>query len=166
MFDTMSTVATVLNNAADAASFASQATAIKNSFNAAFLNSTTGYYNGVGDSGYRQSHNLLSLAFNLTPNATTAQVVADSVVTDVVARDTHLNTGALSSKQLLPMLTAHGHGDTAMALAQQTTFPSWGYWIANGATTMVGPFHSFCLMPATNFLRYSVGALAPHCALS
>ncbi|KAJ7440204.1 bacterial alpha-L-rhamnosidase-domain-containing protein [Mycena galericulata] len=136
MFDTMSTVATVLANPSDAASFASQAAAIKNSFNAAFLNATTGHYNGVGDSGYRQSHNLLSLAFGLTPNASTAQVVADSVVTDVEARGVHLNTGALSTKQLLPMLTAHGHADTALALAQQTTFPSWGYWIENGATTM------------------------------
>ncbi|KAJ7472859.1 bacterial alpha-L-rhamnosidase-domain-containing protein [Mycena galericulata] len=136
MFDTMHTVASVLNNTADAAMFASKAAAIKNSFNAAFLNATTGHYNGVGDSGYRQSHNLLSLAFGLTPNATTAQVVADSVVTDVTARGGHLNTGALSTKQILPMLTAYGHGDTALALAQQTTFPSWGYWIVNNATSM------------------------------
>jgi len=136
MMDTMSMVATLLNNSADAATFNSQAAAIKNAFNAAFLNRTTGHYNGVGDSGYRQSHNLLALAFNLPPNDTTAQVVADSVVTDVNARGVHLNTGALSTKQLLPMLTAHGHADTALALAQQTTFPSWGFWIENGATTM------------------------------
>lgn len=137
MLDTMATVATVLGNTADAATFASQAAAVKNAFNAAFLNSTVGHYVGVGDDGYRQSHNLLALAFNLTPNATTAQVVADSVVTDVNARGVHLNTGALSTKQLLPMLTAHGHADTALALVQQTTFPSWGYWVENGATTMV-----------------------------
>ncbi|KAJ7105875.1 bacterial alpha-L-rhamnosidase-domain-containing protein [Mycena epipterygia] len=136
MLDTMATVATLLNNTADASTFASQAAAVKSAFNGAFLNHTTGHYNGVGDSGYRQSHNLLALAFDLTPNATTAQVVADSVVADVVARDGHLNTGALSTKQILPMLTAHGHADTAFALSQQTTFPSWGYWIDNGATTM------------------------------
>ncbi|KAJ6566482.1 bacterial alpha-L-rhamnosidase-domain-containing protein [Mycena capillaripes] len=136
MMDTMSTVATVLGNTADASTFASQATAIKNAFNSAFLDRTTGHYIGVGDSGYRQSHNLLALAFNLTPNATTAQVVADSVAADVNTRGVHLNTGALSTKQILPMLTAHGHQDTALLLAQQTTYPSWGYWIENGATTM------------------------------
>ncbi|KAF7353351.1 hypothetical protein MSAN_01523500 [Mycena sanguinolenta] len=136
MMDTMTTVATVLDETADAATFASQAAAIKSAFNGAFLNPSTGYYTGVGDSGYRQSHNLLSLAFGLTPNASTTQFVADSVVTDVTAREGHLNTGALSTKQLLPMLTAHGHADTALLLAQQTTFPSWGYWIENGATTM------------------------------
>ncbi|KAJ6565879.1 bacterial alpha-L-rhamnosidase-domain-containing protein [Mycena vulgaris] len=137
MLDTMSTVATVLKNTADAATFASQAAAVKSAFNAAFLDHATGHYVGVGDSGYRQSHNLLALAFNLTPNATTAQVVADSVVADVSARGGHLNTGALATKQILPMLSAHGHRDTALALAEQTTYPSWGYWIDNGATTMM-----------------------------
>ncbi|KAJ6606954.1 bacterial alpha-L-rhamnosidase-domain-containing protein [Mycena sp. CBHHK59/15] len=136
MFDTMSNVASILGNTADAASLATQASAIKNAFNGAFLNHTTGHYNGMGDSGYRQSHNLLALAFNLTPDSTTAQTVADSIAADVVTRGTHLNTGALSTKQLLPVLTAHGHADTAFALAEQTTFPSWGYWIENNATTM------------------------------
>ncbi|KAJ7698322.1 bacterial alpha-L-rhamnosidase-domain-containing protein [Mycena rosella] len=136
MLDTMNTVATILGNTADAATFASQAAAVKSAFNGAFLDQATGHYIGVGDSGYRQSHNLLALAFDLTPNATSAQVVADSVVADVTARGGHLNTGALSTKQILPMLTAHGHGDTALALAEQTSYPSWGYWIANGATTM------------------------------
>jgi alpha-L-rhamnosidase len=138
MMDTMSTVATVLGNTADASTFASQAAAIKTAFNNAFLDHASGHYIGVGDSGYRQSHNLLALAFNLTPNATTAQVVADSVAADVTSRGGHLNTGALSTKQILPMLTQHGHRDTALLLAQQTTYPSWGYWIENGATTMVG----------------------------
>ncbi|KAK7031487.1 bacterial alpha-L-rhamnosidase-domain-containing protein [Favolaschia claudopus] len=136
MLDTMSTVATVLGNTADASTFASQAAAVKTAFNNAFLSSSTGYYVGSGDNGYRQSHNLLALAFNLTPNSNTAKVVADSVAADVNARGGHLNTGALSTKQLLPMLTVHGHADTALLLAQQTTYPSWGYWIANGATTM------------------------------
>ncbi|KAJ7856887.1 bacterial alpha-L-rhamnosidase-domain-containing protein [Mycena leptocephala] len=33
------------------------------------------------------------------------------------------------------MLTEHGHKDTALLLAQQTTYPGWGYWIENGPTT-------------------------------
>ncbi|KAJ7260128.1 bacterial alpha-L-rhamnosidase-domain-containing protein [Mycena rebaudengoi] len=136
MFDTMTTVATVLGNTADATSFANQAASIKNSFNNEFLDGATGHYIGQGDSGYRQSHNLLALAFGLVPNATQAQIVADSVAADVVSRENHLNTGALSTKQILPMLSAHGHADTAFAVATQTTYPGWGFWIANGATTM------------------------------
>jgi hypothetical protein len=139
MFDTMTTVATALGNTADATSFANKAAAIKTSFNNAFLDRTTGHYIGQGDSGYRQAHNLLALGLGLAPNTTQAQIVADSIAADVVGRGNHLNTGALSTKQILPVLSAHGHGDTAFAVATQTTFPSWGYWIVNGATTMVSP---------------------------
>ncbi|KAF7291151.1 hypothetical protein MIND_01258300 [Mycena indigotica] len=134
MFDIMAGVATTLGNTADAATFASQAAAVKTAFNNAFW--ANGHYAGVGDSGYRQSHNLLALAFNLTTSPSNAQAVADSVAADVNSRGVHLNTGALSTKYILPMLTNNGHADVALALAQQTTFPSWGFWIQNGATTM------------------------------
>lgn len=141
MLTTMNQVAVVLGKTADVSTFSTQAANVKTAFNGAFLSSSTGYYVGVGDSGYRQTHNLLALAFDLAPNNNTAQVVADSISRDVVNRQTHLNTGALGTKYILPMLTEHGHADTAFALSQQTTFPSWGFWIANGASTMVRKPH-------------------------
>lgn len=137
MLSTMNQIATVLGNTADASTFATEAANVNSAFNTAFWNSSAEYYNGVGDLGYRQAHNLLALEFGLTPNGTIAQVVADSVVTDIVNRGIHLNTGALSTKALLPMLSENGHVDTAYAVSQQTTFPSWGYWFVNGATTTV-----------------------------
>ncbi|KAF7299043.1 hypothetical protein MIND_00852600 [Mycena indigotica] len=134
MFDVMSGVATTLRKTEDAATFASQAAAVKTAFNNAFW--ANGHYVGNGDSGYRQSHNLLALAFNLTTSPSNAQSVADSVAADVNSRGVHLNTGALSTKYILPMLTNNGHADLALAVAQQTTFPSWGFWMENGATSM------------------------------
>ncbi|KAJ7256353.1 bacterial alpha-L-rhamnosidase-domain-containing protein [Mycena rebaudengoi] len=125
MFDTMSTIATVLGNAADATSFANQAAAIKTAFNNQFLDRATGHYIGQGDSGYRQSHNLLALAFGLVPNATQAQIPREP--------SKHRSAEYEANS---PVLSAHGHADTAFAVATQTTFPSWGFWIANGATTM------------------------------
>uniref|UniRef100_A0A8H8CDW4 alpha-L-rhamnosidase n=1 Tax=Psilocybe cubensis TaxID=181762 RepID=A0A8H8CDW4_PSICU len=135
MLTVMGEIATVLNKSSDASTFSTQAQNVKGAFNNAFLNPTTGYYTGVGDSGYRQTHNILALAFGLAPN-TSIQKVADSISQDISSRGTHLNTGALGTKFLLPVLTDFGHGDTAFAVSQQTTFPSWGYWIENGATTM------------------------------
>lgn len=117
--------------------FDGQAAAVKSAFNGAFLNASTGWYTGADEANYRQTHNILALAFDLVPNSETAQVVADSIVTDVVNRGVHLNTGALGTKYLLPMLTEHGHADIAFSISQQTTFPSWGFWIENGATTTV-----------------------------
>ncbi|KAJ7703698.1 bacterial alpha-L-rhamnosidase-domain-containing protein [Mycena rosella] len=136
MLTTMVDIALVLGHADDAASFGEEASAVKAAFNAAFFNATAGYYTGVADNGYRQSHNILAVAFNLTPDNETAAAVASSIISDVAQRDMHLNTGALSTKHLLPLLTTYGHTETALALAQQTTYPSWGFWIENNATSM------------------------------
>lgn len=140
----MQEIAIILSEPDDAVSFAQSAAQVKSAFNDAFFNASLGHYAGVGDSGYRQSHNILALGFNLTQDSETAVTVAKSIVTDVTSRDMHLNTGALSTKHLLPVLTAYGYVDVALALAHQTTFPSWGFWIENGATTTVsyssGPF--------------------------
>ena len=34
------------------------------------------------------------------------------------------------------VLTRYGHGDVAYAMATQTTYPSLGYMVARGATTI------------------------------
>lgn len=136
MLATMQKTALATGKTADAADFAAKAAQVKDAFNARFLDRDGGYYRGAGDSGYRQTHNLLALAFGLTPDAAMAQRVADSVAADVVARGNTLNTGSLGTKYILPMLTEYGHADVAYAVATQTAFPSWGYWFENGATSM------------------------------
>jgi alpha-L-rhamnosidase len=37
---------------------------------------------------------------------------------------------------LVPKLSDNGQADVAYTLAAQETYPSWGWWIANGATTL------------------------------
>ena len=136
MLTSMSKTATLLGKTADAAKFEANASVVKEGFNRTFLDSTAGYYRGSGDNGYRQTHNALALAFGLAPDAATAQRVADSLAADVVAKGDKLNTGSLGSKYLLPVLTQYGHADLAFKVATQTEYPSWGYMIENGATTM------------------------------
>jgi alpha-L-rhamnosidase len=48
----------------------------------------------------------------------------------------HLDFGILGAKYVLHSLTEHGRADVAYAIAAQKTYPSWGYWIAQGATTL------------------------------
>ena len=136
MLTSMQRSAELLGRSADAGHFAERAATVKAAFNDAFLDRAAGHYRGNGDRGYRQTHNVLALAFGLAPDADTAQRVADSIAADVVAKGTKLNTGVLGTKYLLPVLTEHGHADIAYALATQTGYPSWGYMIENGATTM------------------------------
>jgi len=41
----------------------------------------------------------------------------------------------LGSKTILSALSENGYANLAYKVATQETFPSWGWWIANGATT-------------------------------
>ncbi len=136
MLTSMQRSAELLGRSADAGHFAERAATVKAAFNDAFLDRAAGRYRGNGDRGYRQTHNVLALAFGLAPDADTAQRVADGIAADVAAKGTKLNTGVLGTKYLLPVLTEYGHEDVAYALATQTGYPSWGYMLENGATTM------------------------------
>jgi alpha-L-rhamnosidase len=125
-----------LGRAADVEHFSRNAATIRAAFNDTFLDVGAGRYRGTGDRGYRQTHNVLAVAFGLSPDAATTQRVVDGIVADVRAKGTRLNTGVLGTKWLLPVLTQHGYADVAYELAVQTGYPSWGYMINNGATSM------------------------------
>lgn len=124
----------------DTTRLASMAEVVRRAFLATFFDADAGVVRGDDDRGYRQSHNVLALAHGLI-DPSERQRVADSIAHDVVARGNHLNTGVLATKYLLPVLTEFGYADVAVALARQTTFPSWGYWVELGATSLWEHWH-------------------------
>ena len=69
------------------------------------------------------------------PRASRRSSAVKALATDVESRDFHLSVGSVGQKWLLNELTANGHHDTALKVAMQTTYPSWGHWLAQGATT-------------------------------
>jgi alpha-L-rhamnosidase len=140
MLETAAAMARVLDRETDAAALTEQAAFVRTAFLARFVDVEATLVRGVGDDGYRQSHNVLALAHGLLP-VELRQSVADRLARDVRERAVHLNTGVLSTKYLLPVLTEFGHADLALALAQQTTFPSWGHWVERGATTLWEHWH-------------------------
>jgi len=85
--------------------------------------------------GGTQTLNLLPVAFGITPERDRAAVIK-SVVIDVLKHNTHLTTGFLGTAYILPMLSEYGHHDLAYQLASQKTYPSWGYMVEKGATTV------------------------------
>jgi alpha-L-rhamnosidase len=127
-------MAGILGHAADAAKYNALADQIKNALNAEFFDPTANVYHNAVNVGYRQTSNLVPLAYGLVP-AGHEQAVYDNLVADIHAHGDHLNTGATGSKLLLPVLTEHGDVDLAYTVATQTTYPSWGYWLTQGATT-------------------------------
>ncbi|WP_308798501.1 family 78 glycoside hydrolase catalytic domain [Agromyces silvae] len=136
MLVSMQRTAEHLGKSDDAARFAANAETVKATFNATFLDEAAGHYRGVGDRGYRQTHNVLALAFGLTPDDQTAERVAASLVADIDAKGRKLNTGVAGTKYLLPVLSEFGYADVAFDLAVETAYPSWGYMIENGGTSM------------------------------
>lgn len=64
------------------------------------------------------------------------QKVLDNLVSNIEDSNGHLDAGILGTKYLLNALTENGRADVAYTIANRRTFPSWGYWIDQGATTL------------------------------
>jgi alpha-L-rhamnosidase len=130
----MAKMAALLSRSEDQAAFTSLSAAIRKSFNANFLDTKTAEYHTEKDVGYRQTSNVVPLDFNMAPDDETSSVLA-RLKLDIKDHDDHLNTGAFGTAALLPALTLNGQIEMAYAVATQTTYPSWGFWISRGATT-------------------------------
>jgi alpha-L-rhamnosidase len=48
----------------------------------------------------------------------------------------HISTGVIGTQWLMRWLTLYGRADIAFRLASIRDYPSWGYMVANGATTI------------------------------
>ena len=55
---------------------------------------------------------------------------------DVESRGFRITTGNLCTRYLLDMLCEYGYADTAWKLITREEYPSWGYMMQNGATTV------------------------------
>ncbi|PTS93621.1 alpha-rhamnosidase [Pedobacter sp. HMWF019] len=62
--------------------------------------------------------------------------LAEQLAKKVAADGMHLDVGVLGAKAILNALSDNGQAETAYKLASQDTYPSWGWWIVNGATTL------------------------------
>lgn len=89
----------------------------------------------------------------------------DALARAVAARHDHLSTGFLGTPWLLPALSASGHDDLAYRLLLNRDYPSWGYEVANGATTMwerwnsLKPDGTFGDVSMNSFNHYAYGAV-------
>ncbi len=82
-----------------------------------------------------QTAHVLALAFGLVP-ADRVSMTADRLAARVASNGYRMATGFLGTRDILPALSQHGHFDLAVRLFQSRKFPSWGYEVVNGATTV------------------------------
>ncbi|WP_333802170.1 alpha-L-rhamnosidase [Sphingobacterium multivorum] len=104
---------------------------IKTAINAKFLDASKGIYsNGT------QTELSVPLYWGVVPDEMKARVAAN-LNKKVEEANFHLDVGVLGAKALLNALKDNGYATTAYKVAVQDTYPSWGWWIVNGATTLL-----------------------------
>jgi len=109
-----------------------------------------------------QTTYVLALHMNLLSQPLRA-VAVQKLVEDIKAHDWHLTTGFLGTPYLMIELSNSGHSDVAYRLLLQNTYPSWGYMIEHGATTMWERWNGDQMMgdPSMNsYNHYAYGAVA------
>ncbi|RYG69125.1 alpha-L-rhamnosidase, partial [bacterium] len=125
----MARMATATGRTADAAKYNALFEKIKAAFNAAYV-TPDGKVRGNTQTSY-----LVALKFNLLSPAL-RQLAAAHLVADIKAKNDHLSTGFVGVGYLCPTLSDTGNNDVAYKLLLNDTFPSWGYSIKQGATTI------------------------------
>jgi alpha-L-rhamnosidase len=119
-----------LGRTAEADDLRRQSADIATLFNQRYFNAETNQYEGG-----TQTANLVPLWFGIVPEDKRVAVMGN-IAKNIVEHDTHLTTGFLGTAYLMPALSTYGQDELAGKLATQRTYPSWGYMVDAGATTI------------------------------
>lgn len=123
-------MAGVLGKTEDERHYADLARDVGDAFNRKYWNEAVG---GYGSNN--QACNSFALFLGVVPANNVPRVV-DNLANDVDRHQDHLTTGNLCTKYLLETLAERGRSNVAFRVVTQETYPSWGFMLANGATTL------------------------------
>ena len=150
--------AEVLGRKDDAAHYTQLFERIRETFNRAYVGAD-GRIKGNTQAVY-----VLAIAFDLVQGEKAA-LAAKYLVEDIESRDNHLSTGFIGTKDLMLALAKAGRNDVAYRLLHNDTFPSWGFSIKHGATSIWErwngwtPEQGFGDPGMNSFAHYSFGAV-------
>jgi alpha-L-rhamnosidase len=156
----MTDMADVTGHGEDARGYAQLHSDIKAAFNGAYVR-PDGTLKVETQTAY-----VLALSFGLLPEHCIAP--AGHHLAQMIEKNAfRMATGFLGTKPLLPVLTATGPHDLAVRLFQSRRFPSWGYEVENGATTVWERWDSYTKEDAfgkhnaamNSFSHYAFGAV-------
>ena len=142
----------------DAARYSKLYADVKLAFNQAYVDAD-GVVKGDTQCAY-----VLAIAFDLLDGAA-REKAAKHLVERIAERDWHLSTGFVGTKDLMLALEKIGRNDVAYRLLFNKTFPSWGFTIQNGATSIWErwdgwtPDKGFQDPGMNSFAHYSFGAV-------
>ncbi len=159
-------MAQAIGRSGDAERFAAMRTAIVQAFQAAYVRAD----GGVGNDS--QTGYILALQFGLAPEPL-REAALERLVADIDRRGGVLSTGFLGTPFSLDVLADAGRSDLVYDLLLRTEFPSWGYMVAKGATTIwerwngdtgdiaMNSFNHYALGGVTGFLFRRIAGIAP-----
>lgn len=127
----MQRFAKLTGNDADTKEYAELADKMRIAFQSKFYNPSQYSY-----SNNTITANLLPLYFGICPDSLREKVFENIYHKIHVESKDHISTGLIGTQYLFRGLTEYGNTDLAFKLASNTTYPSYGYMIANGATTI------------------------------
>lgn len=131
---------------------------IKSSFNKAYVEPNGAVF------GNSQTAYVLAIAFDLLDEPVRSKA-GQHLVERIEDCNWHLSTGFVGTKDLLPALSKIGRNDVAYRLFFNDTFPSWGFSIKNGATSIWErwdgwtPENGFQISRMNSFSHYAFGAV-------
>jgi len=127
----MQRFAKLTGNDADIKEYELLAENMKKAFHSKFYNPLQyGYSNNT------ITANLLPLYFGICPDSLKEKVFANIYHKIRVESNDHISTGLIGTQYLMRGLTEYDNTNLAFKLASNTTYPSYGYMAANGATTI------------------------------
>lgn len=122
--------AQILGKKEDSEKYATLASKIKQSFNEKFFDPNTGQY-----TGWTQTALSCALYQGLVEQGQEERVLKN-LMANIAQANWHLDAGILGTKYTLNCLGDAGHADVVYKMLNQTDYPSYGHWLAQGATTL------------------------------
>ena len=141
----MAKFAEILGFDEDVTFFQKEITTSTIAFNDKYFNRVTGVY-----ANNTVTANILPLWFGMVPKGLEDKVMNSIVDKTMNECGGHVSTGVIGIQQLMRCLTEYGHGDLALKIASNDTYPSWGYMYRNGATTIWELWNGNTADPAMN----------------
>lgn len=118
---------------------------IKEAYNRRYFHPETAQY-----SNNTVTANILSLTLGLVPQGYEERVMQNVIDVTQQKFDGHVSCGVLGMQHLMRGLTRQGDANLAMQLATQCTYPSYGYMMEHGATTIWELWNGNTANPAMN----------------
>lgn len=123
-------IADLLGFKKDSKRYLKKSIKIAKSFNEKFFDPATSNY-----ASGNQACNIFPLFLGIVPEENEKKLI-NNILENIKSKNYHLTTGNQCTKYLIEELSKRGFIEIVYKIVNQRTYPSWGYMIDNGATTI------------------------------